>query len=202
MGIVASRLVQRFEKPAIVMSIEKGIAKGSARSVGEVSIYDLIQTQAKLLQKFGGHTMAAGLSLDANNLEAFRTNINIEAEKIPQEAFIPKQQVLGEMQSSAIDFELLDILEQFEPFGEANPRPRFLAEDAHIVSIRKMGKEKEHAKIELRLDQNDAQTYDMIYFYCDKPLHPGQKISCSYTLNKNVFNGQTSIQFMLEKLIG
>ncbi|MEJ2468587.1 MAG: DHHA1 domain-containing protein, partial [Campylobacterales bacterium] len=68
-GIVAARLVQRFEKPAIVLSVENGIAKGSARSLGNVSIYDLIASQAAFLEKFGGHKMAAGLSLNAEHIE-------------------------------------------------------------------------------------------------------------------------------------
>ena len=217
-GIVASRLVQRFGKPAIVLSIEKksetvnGIsvsaeatsdimAKGSARSVGNISIYDLIKTNESFLEKFGGHKMAAGLGLKETNIEAFKEAINKTAETIPAEDYIPAEEVLGEIDSSAIDFELLNLLEQFEPYGEANPRPRFLAASAQVISVKRLGKEKEHAKIELRLNAGDTQTYDLMYFRCAEELRAGQEISCSYTLNKNVFNGRTSIQFMLDRLI-
>ncbi len=200
-GIVASRLVQRFGKPAIVLSIENGIAKGSARSIGEISIYELIKSQESYLEKFGGHKMAAGLGLKEENIAAFKASINKEAESIPARDYIPQEAILGEIQSSAIDFELLDILEAFEPFGEANPRPRFLAKNAKIVSVKRLGKEKEHAKIELQLASEDRQTYDLMYFRCNEELHAGQEISCSYTLNKNVFNGRTSIQFMLDRIL-
>ncbi len=200
-GIVASRLVQRFGKPAIVLSIENGIAKGSARSIGEISIYDLIKEQESLLEKFGGHKMAAGLGLQEERIADFKTAINTSAQCIPPEDYIPQEEVLGEIESSAIDFELLELLEQFEPFGEANPRPRFLASQAKIVSIKRLGKEKEHAKIELRLNPSDTQTYDLMYFRCDEELRSGQEVTCSYTLNKNVFNGRTSIQFMLDRII-
>ncbi len=200
-GIVASRLVQRFGKPAIVLSIENGIAKGSARSIGEISIYSLIKEQEKLLEKFGGHKMAAGLGLKVQNIESFKAAINRSAATIPDEDYIPQEEILGEIESSAIDFELLELLERFEPYGEANPRPRFLASGAQIVSVKRLGKEKEHAKIELRLDARDAHTYDLMYFRCDEELHAGQNITCSYTLNKNVFNGRTSIQFMLDRII-
>jgi single-stranded-DNA-specific exonuclease len=200
-GIVASRLVQRFGKPAIVLSIENGIAKGSARSVGNISIYDLIKANDSFLEKFGGHKMAAGLGLKEENIQVFKEAINTTAEMIPAKDYIPQEEVLGEIESSAIDFELLTLLEQFEPYGEANPRPRFLASSAQVVSVKRLGKEKEHAKIELRLNLQDAQTYDLMYFRCEEELRAGQEITCSYTLNKNVFNGRTSIQFMLDRII-
>jgi len=210
-GIVASRLVQRFGKPAIVLSIENTsdaidvsstvMAKGSARSIGEISIYDLIKKQEQFLEKFGGHKMAAGLGLKEENISSFKEAINKEAESIPAEDYIPQEEILGEIDSSAIDFELLNLLDEFEPYGEANPRPRFLAKNAKIVSVKKLGKEKEHAKIELRLAAQDRQTYDLMYFRCDEELSAGQEISCSYTLNKNIFNGRTSIQLMLDRII-
>jgi len=200
-GIVASRLVQRFGKPAIVLSIENGIAKGSARSIGEISIYELIKAQEGLLEKFGGHKMAAGLGLQEKNIAFFKTAINKAAQSIPAKDYIPQEEILGEIDSAFIDFELLDILEQFEPFGEANPRPRFLANAAKIISVRRLGKEKEHAKVELQLCPGDTQTYDLMYFRCDEELRAGEEISCSYTLNKNVFNGRTSIQLMLDRII-
>jgi single-stranded-DNA-specific exonuclease len=200
-GIVASRLVQRFGKPAIVLSIENGVAKGSARSIGNISIYELIKTQEKFLERFGGHKMAAGLGLKEENISAFKEALNKEAESIPPEDYIPQEEVLGEIDSSAIDLELLNLLEEFEPYGESNPRPRFLANKAQIISIKKLGKEKEHAKIELRLCSQDSQTYDLMYFRCDEEFRAGQEISCSYTLNKNVFNGKTSIQFMLDRIL-
>jgi len=200
-GIVASRLVQRFGKPAIVLAIEKGMAKGSARSIGEISIYELIKSNEDYLEKFGGHKMAAGLGLKEENIQAFKEAINKEALSIPAEDYIPQEEILGEIDSSAIDFELLDLLNTFEPYGEANPRPRFLASSAQIVSVKRLGKDKEHAKIELRLNAYDSQTYDLMYFRCNEELKAGQEISCSYTLNKNVFNGRTSIQFMLDRVI-
>jgi len=199
-GIVASRLVGKFGKPAIVLSIENGIAKGSARSIGNISIYDFIKSQEQFLEKFGGHKMAAGLGLKEEDITAFKEGINKEAQKIPTEDYIPQEEVLGILESKDIDFETLDILEQFEPYGEANPRPVFLAKDAKIISFTRMGKEKEHAKIELLLDAKDSFTYNLIYFRCEENLQAGDKITCSYSLNKNVWNNKASIQFMLGKI--
>ena len=200
-GIVASRLVGKFGKPAIVLSIENGIAKGSARSIGNISIYELIKKQEHLLEKFGGHKMAAGLGLKEESIQALKEAMNTDALSIPDEDYIPQEEIIGELDDSSINFELLELLEGFEPFGEANPRPRFLAKDAIIVGVRKLGSEKEHTKLTIKLAKHSTQTYDLMYFRCDEEFRAGQNISCSYTLNKNIFNGRTSIQFMLDKII-
>jgi len=201
-GIVAARLVQRFEKPAIVLSIEEGVAKGSARSLGDVSIYDLIATQAPLLQKFGGHKMAAGLSLDAANLDAFRQGINTEAALLDPEDFLPVEEIVGELDPGSVDFELLEILERFEPYGEGNPRPCFLAKDAEIVGIRYLGSDGDHSKVTLRLFRHERQTFDLMAFRKRLERPENGRLTCSYTLNKNEFNGRVSIQLMLERLYG
>jgi single-stranded-DNA-specific exonuclease len=199
-GIVAARLVQRFERPAIVLSVEEGRAKGSARSLGRVSIYDLIASQASLLEKFGGHTMAAGLSLDMADLEAFRTGINAEAAKLDPADFHPVEEVVGRLVSGSVDFELLELLERFEPYGEGNPRPRFLVEDAEVVAIRYLGADGDHSKVSLRLYAHETQTFDLLAFRRRLERPANGKLTCSYTLNRNEFNGRVSIQMMLERL--
>jgi len=200
-GIVASRLVGKFGKPAIVLSIEKNLAKGSARSVGNINIYDFIKTQEHLLERFGGHKMAAGLGLKEENIQTFKEHLNKAAASIPAKDYIPQEEIIGELAENAIDFELLTLLEEFEPFGEANPRPRFLAKDAIITAVRKLGADKAHTKLTVKLSQHATQTYDLMYFRCDDEFRTGENITCSYTLNKNTFNGKSSIQFMLDKVI-
>lgn len=197
-GIVAARLVQQFERPAIVLSIDEARAKGSARSLGEVSIYALIHSQADLLQKFGGHKMAAGLSLGVDDVEAFRRGINREAGKLSSEDFLPKEEIIGQLVGNNVDFELLDILEKFEPYGEGNPRPRFLAKDAEIRSIRYLGTEGDHSRLELCLDRRD--TFQMIAFRRRIEPPASGKITCSYTLGRNEYNGKVTIQMLLERI--
>lgn len=210
-GIVASRLVGKYGKPAIVLSIENThqqnkeepvrIAKGSARSIGNISIYEFIKKQEHLLEKFGGHKMAAGLGLKEENIQAFKDAINSDALAIPDEDYIPQEEIMGELDESSIDFDLLELIEGFEPFGEANPRPRFLAKDAIIQNVRKLGAQKEHTKLSIKLNAHSTQIYDLMYFRCDDEFRAHQTITCSYTLNRNSFNGKTSIQFMLDKVI-
>lgn len=199
-GIIASRLVGQFGRPAIVLSIDGDRAKGSARSLGEVNIYDLIATQHECLQKFGGHKMAAGLSLHVKDIASFKAGINAEAETLDPDDFIPKEEIIGVIQSSAIDFELLEIIERFEPYGEANPRPRFLAQDADVLGVKLFGADKSHSRVTLRFASHERQSHELLAFREVLSVPQDRKMTCSYTVNKNEFNGRTSIQLMIERI--
>ncbi len=199
-GIIASRLVGQFGRPALVLSIEGERAKGSARSIGEVNIYELIKSQKHLLEKFGGHKMAAGLSLHVKDIEAFKKAINKEAQSLDPDDFIPKEEIIGEIESSSIDFELLEILERFEPYGEANPRPRFLAENAEVLGVKLFGADRSHSRISLRFSPHERQSHELLAFREVLSVPEDRKMTCSYTVNKNEFNGRTSIQLMIERI--
>lgn len=200
-GIVASRLVHRFGRPAIVLSISEGRAKGSARSIGSVSIYELIKSQENLLTGFGGHMMAAGLAMPAEHIAAFKEGINAIASKIDEEDYIPQQELIGELSPYAINHNLLQLLDAYEPFGEANPRPRFLAKEAYVVSVNYMGKERDHSRIGIQLE-GGVDRHDLIAFKQRYQMPTHRRISCSYTISKNEWNGKVSLQLMLDKLYG
>jgi len=199
-GIVAARLVEHFGKPAIVLSIKDGVAKGSARSIGEVSIYKLIKANEHLLTKFGGHKMAAGLGLLEENIEEFTHAINKTASKLHKDDFLPKEDITGILNTDDIDLELLNILEQFEPYGEANHRPRFLIQDAEVVSIKLMGKDKSHSRIEIRQNKHEIKTLELIAFKTVFEMPKNRKISCSYTVAKNEWNNKISAQLLINKI--
>ncbi len=215
-GIVAARLVDKFARPAIVLSIKNGITKGSARSIGEVSIYELIKSCEHLLTKFGGHKMAAGLGLLEENIESFTKEINKSASLIDPKDFEPKEALTGILNSQDIDLELLQLLEQFEPYGEANLRPRFLIQDAQVVSIKLMGKDKSHSRIEIRQNAQeyncpsissdkstqcvDGKTLELIAFRTVYEMPESKTITCSYTVAKNEFNNKVSAQLLVNKI--
>ena len=199
-GIVAARLVEHFGRPAIVLSCENGVAKGSARSIGEVNIYELIKENEHLLTKFGGHKMAAGLGLLEEDIDAFRIAINKTASKLDPDDFIPKDTVMGILSSDDIDMELLNLLESFEPFGEANHRPRFLLKDAEVVSIKLMGADKSHSRIEVRQFPHERKTIELVAFRTVFEMPQDKKITCSYTVSKNEFNNRISVQLLLNKI--
>jgi len=199
-GIVASRLVNHFEKPAIVLSIKDGIAKGSARSLGNINIYKLIKDNGQFLTKFGGHKMAAGLGLEEKNINIFNKSINKSALTLTSSDFISKDEVLGILDAQDIDFELLNMLESFEPYGEANLRPKFLLKDAHIVDIKLMGSDKSHSKITLKQHPYARKTLELIAFRNVVEMPGDKKITCNYTISKNEFNSKVSLQLLLHKI--
>ena len=199
-GIVAARLVDRFGKPAIVLSIKDGVAKGSARSIGDVSIYELIKESEHLLSKFGGHKMAAGLGLNEKDISAFRDAINQSASKLNPNDFLPKEDALGILSTDEIDLELLDLLQEFEPYGEANPRPSFLLQDAEVVSIKLMGSDKSHSRIEVRQYPHQRKTLELIAFRKVYEMPQNRKITCKYSVTKNEFNNRVSVQLLVNKI--
>ncbi len=199
-GIVASRLVNHFQKPAIVLSIHNGIAKGSGRSLGNVDLHTLIKTQEHLLAKFGGHKMAAGLSMELPNVEQFRQGINTQSATIHPDDFIPQSDVIGELDHADITPDLLHLLEKFEPYGEGNPRPRFLLRNGHFVAVKLFGSDKSHSRLELRPSQLSPKTLEFIAFRRVLEAPPERTLSLSYTVNKNEFNGKVSMQLMIERL--
>ena len=199
-GIAASRLVDHFEKPAIVLSINEGEAKGSARSIANVSIYDLIKENESLLSKFGGHKMAAGLGLKPHAIEAFRDAINQSAKKLDAIDFIPQEKITGILETEEIDEELLELLERFEPYGEANERPTFLLYEAEVVAIKLMGADKSHSRIQVRQYPHQRKTLEIIAFRKVFEMPKNRKITCSYTVVKNEFNNRVTPQLLLKKI--
>ena len=197
-GIVALRLVGHFGKPAFVLSIEGNRAKGSGRSVGNINLYDLLDASKEHLIGFGGHKMAAGLALLPENIDEFRKNINNSAKKYSDDDFLSNDETMGELEFEHLTLNLLQMLEQFEPYGEANPKPRFRLTDASIVGIRKMGQNQEHVRYSV---QNGNKTMDVIAFRHETSLKRGDFLNCIYTVNKNSYRGETNVQLLMDKIL-
>ena len=192
-GIVASRLVHHYKLPAIVFSDNGDILKGSGRSLGDVNLYELIDSCRELTIGFGGHKLACGLSIKKEDLEQFSQKINQKTSLLPKEYFYLDEFILGELPLSECDFELLEILESFEPCGEGNPKPKFISK-VNIEHIRNL--KDNHYK--LIVSQNGIYK-DAIIFRYDGEFR--DKCEIVFTLNKNEFNGNVNIQLMLEKII-
>jgi single-stranded-DNA-specific exonuclease len=199
-GIVAARLVEHFSKPAIVLSIKDGVAKGSARSIGNVNIHNLIKENSRFLTKFGGHKMAAGVGLEEKNIEAFKDAINKSASTLNPDDFRSLDEVVGILPSSEIDLELLNLLESFEPYGEANARPLFLIKDAQIIEMKAFGKEGSHSKITLKQFTYEKNSIELIQFKKVLVMPSEKKLTCSYRVVKNEFNSRVSAQLIINKI--
>jgi single-stranded-DNA-specific exonuclease len=196
-GIVASRLVNRFGRPAIVLSVAEGRAKGSGRSVGEVDLYELLRRSSEWLEGFGGHKMAAGLSLRMEEFENFRRKICEEAAKLDPRLFEPPTDVMGVLPLSEIDWELMEILERFEPYGEANRRPKFLIKNISVIDSYAIGAEKNHLKLLLG---DEKKVLSAIEFGFEKEVPKGRNIDVSGTLSINEFNGRRTIQLLVDRI--
>lgn len=199
-GIVAARLAEHFLKPAIVLSIKEGVAKGSARSIGNVNIYELIKNNSSFLTKFGGHKMAAGLALKEKSIDSFKKAINSDALKIDSKEFISLDEIIGILPSDEIDFELLNLLEKFEPYGEANLRPTFLIKNAKILDINYFGKDKSHSRIKLKQFNHEKKSIELVLFKKVIQTSKEKMLTCSYKISKNEYNSAVSAQLIINKI--
>jgi single-stranded-DNA-specific exonuclease len=149
-GIVASRVMQRYHRPAIVMGVENGVAQGSGRSIEAFHLLDALESMRDLFTKFGGHAHAAGLTLPAGSLEAFRDRLQAyAAERLTPEDMRPVVAVDAVLDLREVNEDLWSALEQIAPFGMDNPRPLFAARSAQLAGAPQLWKEK-HLKIAVR----------------------------------------------------
>ncbi len=203
-GIVASRLAEEFYKPSIVLTFSNGMASGSARSVPGFDVYKAIDSCRDLLENFGGHRYAAGLSMLEENVPLFTQRIEeYVANAITEEQLSPQIDIDALISFKDITPKFFKVLKQFSPFGPGNTKPVFATRGVtDFGSSRLVGKEQEHLKLEL-VDSSCENVMNGIAFgmyqYNDhlKSLKP---LDICYTLEENNFNGNTSIQLMIRDI--
>ncbi len=196
-GIVASRIAEKFNKPTVILTkSSKGYYKGSGRSVGDVDLYSLLEASKSHLLHFGGHKKAAGLALEPDSVEDFKKSMNLYAANIPKEDFISDEGVLGELPFSQVDWELIEILEQFAPYGESNPLPKFAARDVEVLEFRKVGENGAHLLLTLR---ESGRVFKAIWFRTDFEVK-SDRVDIVYHPSKNIFNNTINIQLFLSKI--
>ena len=203
-GIVASRLSEEYYKPSIVLTKSNGFASGSARSVPGFDIYKAIESCRDLLENFGGHMYAAGLTMKEENVEKFTRRFEeFVSENIREEQTYPQIEIDAVLQFNEITPKFFRVLKQFGPFGPGNMKPIFESKNVYdFGSSRLVGKEQEHLKLEL-IDSSSENVMSGIAFrmfeYNDhlKALNP---LDICYTLEENNFNGNTNIQLMIRDI--
>lgn len=161
-GIIAGRIRERYYRPTLIVTdSEGGMLKGSARSIEAYNMHDALTECKDLLTAFGGHPMAAGFSLPAKNLEYFRHKLNVLCE-LTEEDLTPKLYIDVPMPIDYIHFDLIEQLEQLEPFGKGNEKPLFAQKNLKVLSARVMGRNANLLKLELE-SENGARM-EGIYF--------------------------------------
>ncbi len=200
-GIVSSRISEKYYRPSVILNVEDGVAKGSARSVGSFSIFEALNSCKDLFNKFGGHDQAAGLSLDASNIEELRIRINEYANShIGEFDLIPVVKVEDKLKSSDITYKLIDELSLFEPFGVGNPKPVFSYDNLAIDQVRLLGKDKTHLKISVH---DQTRMFDCLGFGMGEKFsyfRSNDLVNMAFTLEKNNFRGVETIQFMIKDI--
>jgi single-stranded-DNA-specific exonuclease len=198
-GIVAARLVERFHKPAIVLAVNnEGIAKGSARTVENFDLYQGLTACKDLLEAYGGHPSAAGLTIHESRIADFRRRFcDVVAGRIEGESAAPRLHVDAEVNLTDLNFGLIRELETLHPFGAGNPEPTLAVRGLQVVEARVVGEK--HLK--LRVRQGRSLTFDSIGFRMGSPEQLGvlrsRPVDLAFSPERNHWNGYDRLQLRI-----
>jgi single-stranded-DNA-specific exonuclease len=200
-GIVASRCLDKYYRPTIILTSSNNKITGSARSIHGFDIYEALSSCADLLEQYGGHTHAAGLTLFYENLPKFKERFEkIATEKLSAELLVPPLRIDLVLPLKQVNFKFLNILKQMQPFGPDNMQPVFVSENVFCDGYVKLLKE-EHLKIYVR--QEDSKPVEAIGFGLaryHKEIAEGKKFDIAYQIVENDFKGRISLQLMLKDI--
>ena len=201
-GIVASRIIEKHYRPTIMITIEDGIGKGSARSIPGFDIYSALKECSDLLIQFGGHKYAAGLTIEEDKIPAFTARFKAAAsEMIKDEDLIPKIKIDADISLEQITPEVIRYLEYFQPYGPKNQKPLFLARSLNVSYPRLVGAQGKHLRFTVR--QNGAQ-FDVIGFNMadkfDRLTFDSRPIDMVFGIEKNEWMNRVSTQLQVKDL--
>jgi single-stranded-DNA-specific exonuclease len=200
-GIVASKLVDAFHRPAIVLSVEDGMAQGSCRSIPRFDMLGALERCAHLLVRFGGHKQAAGLSLDAGRIREFRAAVNdVADETLGPEDLMPRLRIDGDLTFRGITAGVASGVAALAPFGAGNPRPVFAARHVEIVDGPRKLKER-HLKMSLK---QEGRIFRAVAWRAaerhDYLTEHRAAVDVAFSLEQNQYNGETYLELTLSDL--
>jgi single-stranded-DNA-specific exonuclease len=195
-GIVASRLIERYYRPTVLLAIDStsGMGRGSGRSIRGLNLYEAFKACSHCLEGFGGHRMAAGLSIRAERVAAFSEQFEATVRAMTRpEDFVQETRIDAELSFAEINDALLEDLSRLEPHGQGNPEPVFLARGVTVVSHRIVGEN--HLKLYLR---HGHRALSAIGFgMADNPIEADAALDILFSPEHNEWKGNTSIQLRL-----
>ncbi len=202
-GIVASRLVERYRRPAILISTSKdGLARGSARSIEGLHITEAIAAQKDLLHGFGGHPMAAGLSLDPENLASFRRRLFQTVKELLKESTVDSRlKIDAWMELPELSLDLAEQIERVAPFGPGNEKPVLATRNLKLRSAAGIGRNQEHARLVVEDEQENF--HEVLWWNGGSEPHPQGQFDLAFTLRASNFRGvrQTQLELVDFRLI-
>ena len=199
-GIIAGRLRERYHKPSIVLTKAEEGVKGSGRSIEGYHMFEALLEVKELLTKFGGHPMAAGLSLAEENVEAFRKALNDNA-RLTEEDFIPKIWIDVPMPMDYVTEPLIRELEMLEPFGQGNEKPQFAQKGIRIRSARVLGKNRNAVKLAM-VTPRGAAVDGIVFTDGDafmEEMGASREMDVIYYPGINEYNGNRTIQMVVKE---
>ena len=199
-GIVSSKITEKFYKPSILFAINGDEAKGSGRSISGFNLFEALENCGDLLEKFGGHELAAGLSVKTENIEKLREAINKNAAlKIDEKALIPTVSIDAVIKPTYITLETVDEINKLQPFGVDNPTPVFAVKNIKIHKISTMSENK-HLRMTLLKEGKflDSVGFGMGEYY--NHLKEGDFINVAFGLDINDYKGYKNVQLILKDI--
>ena len=202
-GIVASRLAERYYRPAVLIGLEEGEGRGSARSIPGFDITAALGSCGALLERFGGHTGAAGFSIHPSRVKDLREGLNrYAASRLQGELLRPLIELDGFLKASEIDMELASQLELLEPFGAGNPAPLFCSAGWELKSWRLVGGEREHLKLNLARGGRSAEPIFFSAAVLESSLARGRRLDLAFNLRKGSYHDRPTLDLVLKDLRG
>jgi single-stranded-DNA-specific exonuclease len=199
LGIVAARLMRQFNCPAVVISTRNGIGKGSARSLAPIDLTRALDRCADLLDRFGGHPLAAGLVLPTANIDAFRARLGAAVNRLAEDAPpCPAISIDAPLPLSQISPALMESLERLGPFGQANPAPVFMDTDVRVIHCKTVGGR--HRQMVLQSGQGSHGSVKAIQFNVSDGLSavPSRFEKIAFRPQWNYWNGRKTLQLVVE----
>jgi single-stranded-DNA-specific exonuclease len=200
-GIVASRCIEKFYRPTVILTESNDKVTGSARSVDGFDVYSAISECSDLLDQFGGHMYAAGVTMPVDNVEAFRAKFEeVVAKKITQEQLTPSIYIDIPLNLDQIDRKFFNIMSQMAPFGPQNMQPLFMADDIQATNVKLL--KDQHLKFTANQKGTNV-AIDAIGFglgdYFDL-VNCGLKFKMAFTIEENEFRGRNTLQLFVKDL--
>jgi len=199
-GIVASRLVDLYHRPAIMLSSVEGVIKGSGRSIRGFNIYNAMKKCEDLLEQFGGHEFAAGLTIKEGKLTEFKRRMNdIAYLDLSENSFEPELQIDTELNLEDIDMKFWKLLNQFEPFGPNNLRPIFVSKNVETVGEPTIVG---NGHLKMKVKQGESGIFDTIGFNMHEylPLVRKETFDMAYVVEENHWNGRRTLQIRIKDI--
>ncbi len=201
-GIVASKIKETYNRPAVIISLKDDIGKGSARSIPGFDLFENLALCKDTLKGYGGHPMAAGLTVSRENLEGFRNKFSaVAAENLDKNQLVSSLDIEGEMDLNLIDGRFMKFLEKLAPYGPGNMTPKFITRNVMPGRDPKLvGKSNNHLKFKAK---HGKTSYDAIGFnkgnHFEKIIN-GKPIDIAYVVEKNEWQGSSSIQLNIQDI--